>query len=259
MDLTSQQHSSSTSSIPAGLALQECGLSLPLPDGRVLRMDFYGESAVRVRCLPAGGTGRNSAIDELVLRQDPCSDHGWTSEQGDALTLRRGSWSLVITADGSVECRYGDQGLLKDDAAKRLFPTSPYEAPADATGVEACFAIGDDALYGLGQFPDGVLNWRGQQATLIHGNISVAVPMIVSNKGWGLLWNNASHTDFRDDASGMNWRSEVADGLDYVLFMGGDFSGVIATYRTLTGGSPSSHDTSMASSSPRNAIDVPRK
>ena len=116
-----------------------------------------------------------------------------------------------------------------------------------------------DALYGLGQFPDGVLNWRGQTATLIHGNISIAIPMIVSTGGWGVMWHNASHTDFHDNAEGMHLKSEVADCLDYVLFLGQNFDEIIAGYRGLTGHAPCSPRASMVLSSVKNAIKPPKK
>jgi alpha-D-xyloside xylohydrolase len=42
------------------------------------------------------------------------------------------------------------------------------------------------------------MNWRGREATLIHGNVIVAVPFLLSTAGWGMLWDNPSHTEFRD-------------------------------------------------------------
>lgn len=51
-------------------------------------------------------------------------------------------------------------------------------------------------LYGLGQFQDGVWNWRGMPEQLRQLNTQISIPMIVSSRGYGLLWNNASLTDF---------------------------------------------------------------
>lgn len=54
----------------------------------------------------------------------------------------------------------------------------------------------DEYLYGLGQFQEGIWNWRGMPGQLRQLNTQIAIPMIVSSRGYGLLWNNASLTEF---------------------------------------------------------------
>ena len=48
----------------------------------------------------------------------------------------------------------------------------------------------------MGQFQDGIWNWRGIPLELRQVNTQIAVPMMVSSKGYGLLWDNASLLDF---------------------------------------------------------------
>ena len=50
----------------------------------------------------------------------------------------------------------------------------------------------DDAIYGLGQHQDDIFNYRNQQVTLFQNNTEVAVPFLVSNKNYGILWDNYS-------------------------------------------------------------------
>jgi alpha-D-xyloside xylohydrolase len=54
----------------------------------------------------------------------------------------------------------------------------------------------DEFIYGLGQYQEGIWNWRGVPQQLRQVNTQIAVPMIVSSYGYGVLWNNASFTDF---------------------------------------------------------------
>ena len=54
----------------------------------------------------------------------------------------------------------------------------------------------DEYLYGLGQFQDGYLNVRGLTRRLTQVNTQIAIPFLLSNKGYGLLWNNNGLTDF---------------------------------------------------------------
>ena len=54
----------------------------------------------------------------------------------------------------------------------------------------------DEALYGLGQHQEGIFNLRELPLRLQQANTNISIPVLVSTKGYGLLWNNASLTDF---------------------------------------------------------------
>lgn len=59
--------------------------------------------------------------------------------------------------------------------------------------IEQSFqTTGDDAYYGLGQHQDDVFNYKGQQVKFFQNNTEVAVPFLVSNKNYGILWDNYS-------------------------------------------------------------------
>lgn len=53
-----------------------------------------------------------------------------------------------------------------------------------------------EALYGLGQHQEGILNLRGIPVQLLQANTNIAIPFLLSTNGYGLLWNNPSLTDF---------------------------------------------------------------
>ena len=50
-------------------------------------------------------------------------------------------------------------------------------------------------LYGLGQFQDGFVDIRGLSRRLTQVNTQISIPMMLSNKGYGLLWNNYGLTE----------------------------------------------------------------
>ena len=54
----------------------------------------------------------------------------------------------------------------------------------------------DEALYGLGQHQEGIFDLRGVPIRLHQANTNISVPFLLSSKGYGILWNNASLTDF---------------------------------------------------------------
>lgn len=54
----------------------------------------------------------------------------------------------------------------------------------------------DEHLYGLGQFQDGYSNLRGLSRRLTQVNTQISIPMLLSSKGYGVLWNNYGLVDF---------------------------------------------------------------
>ncbi len=54
----------------------------------------------------------------------------------------------------------------------------------------------DEGFYGLGQHQNGQMNYNGEDVILAQHNMDVAVPMILSTRNYGLLWDNYSITRF---------------------------------------------------------------
>ena len=56
----------------------------------------------------------------------------------------------------------------------------------------------DEAFYGLGQHQNGEVNYKGKDVELLQHNIVAVVPFLVSNKNYGILWDNYSRSKFGD-------------------------------------------------------------
>jgi alpha-D-xyloside xylohydrolase len=54
----------------------------------------------------------------------------------------------------------------------------------------------DECIYGLGHHQHGLLNQRGADIDLWQENWEIVVPFFTSNKGYGILWDNYSHSKF---------------------------------------------------------------
>ena len=71
------------------------------------------------------------------------------------------------------------------------------------------------------------------------GQHNIAVPLMLSSKGYGIFWNNTSRSRFNNRfANYLYISSEVADVIDYYFLYGPDFDKIIASYRDLTGQAP---------------------
>ena len=69
----------------------------------------------------------------------------------------------------------------------------------------------DECLFGLGQFQDGYSNVRGLTRRLTQVNTQISLPMLLSSKGYGVLWNNYGLVDYNpaDNSVKLNRLSEV--------------------------------------------------
>lgn len=59
----------------------------------------------------------------------------------------------------------------------------------------------NEAFFGLGQHQQGLLNLKGEEVVLLQNNTEVAIPFVVSDKNYGILWDNYSITTFNDGRS----------------------------------------------------------
>jgi len=105
------------------------------------------------------------------------------------------------------------------------------------TKLEFEWADGE-ALYGLGSHEDGILNLRGQRQYLYQQNMKVAVPVLVSKRGYGILLDSCSLMTFHDDESGSYLWTDVDDELDYYFIYGPEFDQIIHQLHLLTGSVP---------------------
>ena len=96
-----------------------------------------------------------------------------------------------------------------------------------------------EGLYGLGQHQSGLFNYRGATVELAQNNTDVAMPLLLSSKGYALMWNTASltHVDNRFPLE-LNLDSLAGHAIDYYFICGPEMDQLIHAYRNLTGHTP---------------------
>ena len=89
------------------------------------------------------------------------------------------------------------RGLLvvKDKSGKAVFTATCHQFN-NGEATLAFTSTTDDCLFGLGQFQDGYSNVRGLSRRLTQVNTQISLPMLISSKGYGILWNNYGLTEF---------------------------------------------------------------
>jgi len=111
--------------------------------------------------------------------------------------------------------------------------------------VGATFRSPDDEhYYGLGQNHEGFLDHRGHPVRcwndyLAPAGPSFCVPFMVTNKGYGILWDNPSKTTIEPGFNEQTrWTSEVGSRVSFFVIAGDTMDEIYQGYRLLTGPTP---------------------
>ena len=101
----------------------------------------------------------------------------------------------------------------------------------------------NEALFGLGCHPEDSLsiNYKGRNQDLVIKYMTGAIPVILSTRGYGLLWDNYSPSYFYGGEAGntkFKYMSESGEMVDYYFIYGPSFDSIIASYREATGEAP---------------------
>ncbi len=112
--------------------------------------------------------------------------------------------------------------------AKRAYERVLYKA-------RQCFVpVEGECLYGLGQHTEGYLNLRGTTRYLHQANMKIAMPLLISSQGYGILYNMGCPMIFEDNCHGASVSAEAVRAFDYYIIKGAPAE-IIAAYRMLTG------------------------
>lgn len=131
-----------------------------------------------------------------------------TEEQSENLVISTSRVKAVVSKiTGRVQF-YDTTGRLLLSEAKELGKTfKPFTVPEREIGVGTITpeqskgytwrtlfdSPKDEAFYGLGQHQANELNMKGKNEDLFQYNTKISVPFVVSNKGYGLLWDTYSY------------------------------------------------------------------
>ncbi len=179
---------------------------------------------------PHHPTGTEADIAKFFNGSTPGVSLSIKTPEGATLLVMRG-WEMSVPNH-----KDGDAGILND--------RRPGDDPFYRVGASFA-APKDEHYYGLGQNQEGYLDRRGHTVRCAHdynapGGQSVCVPFIVTNKGYGLVWDNPSVTTASFSVLGdeTQWTSEVGQRVSYFVIAGKTYDEIYEGYRLLSGDVP---------------------
>lgn len=209
------------------------GLQIETATG-VLSLEPFDQNIIHVRFATDGAW--SNPYNTWVINKP--AHVTWTvDEVPDGWVLKTGALQARVSKRDGALSFLDKTGavLLKEGAEARRLP-----AGGAGPVVQAFDTV--TPLYGLGQHQNGMLDYWGSTVHLQQANRDVAVPMMVSPHGFGVLWNNASVTEVDVGQSAavapLVIRSEAGGAVDYDFIYGPELDQVVAGYRQLTGDAP---------------------
>lgn len=138
------------------------------------------------------------ALEELIYTENVATPKYTIAETNEQITLTLERLSVIFNKSKEA-LTFKDQNgrvLLQEKAGGRFMENSTVQGTTTHKVEQQFLSPKDEYLYGTGQFQDGYLNIRGLSRRLTQVNTQIAIPFVLSNKGYGLLWNNYGLTDF---------------------------------------------------------------
>jgi alpha-D-xyloside xylohydrolase len=194
----------------------------------VMRIEPWGYNALRVRTTP-NASFQDEHLSALLPAQHTDTDiriednHAWIRHgRITAEVLVRKSLDWLDPSGMDIRLRFlntetGEE-LLAEESYHISWPPPRHFRPAggDLWRLEARFrAYPGERLYGLGQHQHGLLDQKGATIELFQQNSEVSIPFLLSNRGYGFLWNNPAVGRVELGVNGTRWIAEATAQLTW--------------------------------------------
>ena len=186
------------------------------PDGgqaKVVCLEVMNDNIIRVRATSKDALPEKPASLMIVPQAAPAKGSYTVSDEGETVVVKaRNVKAVVSKATGEVAFFDGDGNqLLKEAKDGKQF--WDFTVPERELGMKTGYTVPeeqkhgltwqmkfdspeDEAFYGLGQHQSEEFNMKGKNEDLFQYNTKVSIPFVLSNKGYGLLWDSYSYCRF---------------------------------------------------------------
>jgi alpha-D-xyloside xylohydrolase len=166
---------------------------------QVVRLKVITDKIIRVTSVPSGEFSETQSLMALPL-----------PERNVEFTIEKGDGSIILSTSmvsAEISLKTGEVVFTDNNGSVFLAEqTGGGKSFSPVTvGGETFLAVRqqfespqDEALYGLGANQTSFMNLKGKDADLFQYNTKAVVPFIVSNRNYGILWDNNSRTKFGD-------------------------------------------------------------
>ena len=180
-----------------------------LQGAKMLRLQVVGDKIIRVQA--TNGTAFVPKQSLIIVPQTAVPTFKVTAQAGNVVVSTRLLKAVVDAKTGHVAFYSPEGKLLLSESKEGGKTFVPYTVPSREIGADshltaeqlqgvswhALFDSPDDeAFYGLGQHQAEERNMKSKNEDLFQYNTKVSIPIVVSNRNYGVLWDSYSYCRF---------------------------------------------------------------
>jgi alpha-D-xyloside xylohydrolase len=204
---------------------------------QVLRIEPWGKNSLRVRI-----TTGSKIPEKPSALLEPAKTKASIKIRENIAAIQNGKIKAEVESKGAVRfCRSDNGKILVEEQRGIWGPPARLMRPAGGNlyRVEVSFkAFDDERLYGLGQHKNDFLNQKGCVIDLMHENTEVAIPFMLSMRGYGFIWHNPAIGRVELGKDKTRWTANATTQIDYVVMAGDSPAEIMQRYADATGYPP---------------------
>jgi alpha-D-xyloside xylohydrolase len=189
-----------------------CANFQKMPDGILISLNQSSPEAVRTIRLQvvnndiihvtASPSKKLPEIQSLITAYVKTQQGGWQVFEKNGTVVLETATMKVFVSLKTGEVKFidlkGNVILQEQRGGGKTFKPIEVEGKSGYTFRQVFESPADEAFYGLGQHQSDEFNYKGKNEELFQYNTKVSIPFIVSNKNYGILWDNYSFSRFGD-------------------------------------------------------------
>jgi alpha-D-xyloside xylohydrolase len=165
-------------------------------NAKAVQLKVWGDRIIQVISSPVQKLKEDTSF--IIAAVKDSKQQYTVQDGGSALTLSTSQVKVVVSKLTGLVQFYTNEGKIITSERTKSFEPVQLEQSTSYTITQQFSSPADEALYGLGQHAQGIMNYKGSNLTLYQNNSEVFIPFLVSSKNYGILWDNYSITDFGD-------------------------------------------------------------
>jgi len=166
--------------------------------GRSLKVEVINDQIIHVIASPESEFSKEKSLT-VIDRKESKTPFILAANENSVVLSTSALKATISLSTGQVIFSDSDNNLiLKEAKGGRSFKPITVEGTKGYEMKQIFDSPEDEAFYGLGQHQSDEFNYKGKNEVLYQYNTKVSVPFVVSNKNYGILWDNYSLTKFGD-------------------------------------------------------------
>lgn len=213
--------------------------------GETLCVQPWGPDSLRVRSVPMGEL-RDDRF--ALLDAAPCEDVEIKVNDETHAIVRCGKITAMVEVRGWKQRAHitfvnqkGETLLKETDGENALVLNARKFEPilgGDYALTTTFQGADGEHIYGMGQYQEEYLDWKGCTLELAHRNSQASVPMYISSRGYGFLWHNPAIGTVSFGRNRTTWHADTTKQLDYWITAGDTPKDISRNYGRATGFAP---------------------